>query len=147
MFDYAEGSDSLFVQGVESVDPSRLQLVTPDAGHRKNNRHPLSYVVPLSQISTVNEESLAYHTNAATPENRRVIEKRNEVPQLRAKARYLLRDTLKVLGDPENGLAPAAAAIFYTKPDSMSGGTSHTIRVCQQQGIPVILQNEWMKWL
>lgn len=140
----AEGSDTLFTRGVESVDPARMQVITPVAGHRKKNIHPLSYVVPLSAITTVNEERLAYHTNAASPKNRRVIEKRNEVPRLKNTANYLLRDTLKVLGDPDEGLAPATAAVFYTKPDSMSGGTGHTIRVCQQHQVPVFLQKDWM---
>ncbi len=142
----ADGSDTLFARGVESVDPERMQLVIPTAGHRKKNRHPLNEVVPLSEVSAVHEESLAYHTNAATPKNQRIIDRRNEVPQLKAKARYLLRDTLKVLGDEDNGLAPATAAIFYTQADSMSGGTGHTIRVCQQNNVPVFLQAHWWSW-
>ena len=143
----ADGSDTLFARGVESVDPSRMQVVTPTAGHRKKNIHPQSYTVPLSEVSAVHEESLAYHTNAATPANQRIIDKRNEVPQLKAKARYLLRDTLKVLGDEDNDLAPATAALFYTKADPMSGGTGHTIRVCQQQGVPFFLQADWASWI
>jgi hypothetical protein len=143
----APGSDTLFARGVESVDPERMQIVTPTAGHRKKNIHPSSYVVPLSKISAVNEESIAYHTTAASPVNHRLIEKRNEVSQLKAKANYLLRDTLKVLGDPENELAPANAAIFYTKPDPMSGGTGHTIRVCRQHNVPVFLQADWLTWI
>jgi len=142
----ADGSDTLFARGVESVDPTRMQLVIPTAGHRKKNRHPDSLVVSLSEVSAVHEEAVAYHTNEATPKNSRIIDKRNEVPQLKTKARYLMRDTLKVLGDPENSLAPASAAIFYTKPDPMSGGTGHTIRVCRQHNVPVFLQADWWLW-
>ncbi len=142
----ADGSDTLFARGVESVDPARMQLVTPTAAHRRKNRHPDNYVVALSDVSAVHEESIAYRTNEATPKNSRIIDKRSEIPQLRAKARYLLRDTLKVLGDPENALAPASAAIFYTQPDPMDGGTGHTIRVCRQQNIPVFLQADWWRW-
>jgi hypothetical protein len=143
----ADGSDTLFARGVESVNPARMQVVTPTAGHRKKNLHSENYVVPLANVSAVHEESLAYHTNEATPANHCIIDKRNQVPQLNAKARYLLRDTLKVLGDPDNGLAPATAAIFYTKDDPMSGGTGHTIRVCHQQGVPVFLQKDWLRWI
>ena len=142
----ADGSDTLFARGVESVDPSRMQLVTPTAGHRKKNRHPESPVVSLGEISVVHEEEVAYRTNEATPKNARIIEKRNEVPRLKATARYLMRDTLKVMGASDNGLAPATAAFFYTKPDPMSGGTGHTIRVCQRAGIPVYLQSDWWIW-
>jgi hypothetical protein len=90
---------------------------------------------------------LAYHTKIATPANQRIIDKRNEVPQLRAKARYLLRDTLKVLGDEKSGLSPATAALFYTQTDPMQGGTGHTIRVCQQNKVPVFLQAHWWRWI
>ena len=76
----ADGSDTLFARGVESVDPARMQVVTPMAGHRRQNIHPLSYTVPLAKVSAVHEETLAYHTNEATPANRRIIDKRNEVP-------------------------------------------------------------------
>ena len=143
----ADGSDTFFARGVESVDPTRMQLVTPTAGHRKKNRHPENYVVPLDDVSEVHEDKLAYHTNEATPANRAIIEKRNIVPRLKAKARYLIRDTLKVLGDPENNLKPATAGIFYTKPDPMAGGTGHTIRVCEQHDVPVFLQSIWGSWL
>jgi hypothetical protein len=30
--------------------------------------------------------------------------------------------------------------------DPMEGGTGHTIRVCQQEGLPVIYQDEWSAW-
>ena len=96
----ADGSDSLFARGVNAVSPDRMQLVTPTKGHRKAYRHPVNYAIPLDTVSAVHEETLAYHTNAATPENSRIIDKRNDIPQLKSKARYLLRDTLMVLGDP-----------------------------------------------
>ncbi|WFB36946.1 hypothetical protein P3T73_04125 [Kiritimatiellota bacterium B12222] len=143
----AEGSDSLFAAGVASVDPTRMQVVTPTPGHRKKNLHPDYDVTALNQVSSVHEEHLAVVSNAATPANQTLMENRNKIPRLGAKARYLLRDTLKVLGDPENKLAPANAALFYTKPDPMSAGTGHTIRVCQQHHVPYVLFNQWVSWL
>ena len=136
----AEGADTLFARGVERVDPQRMQLVVPSAGHRKKNRHLLNEVFSLGQVDGVHEEELAYQTQSATPANQRIIDKRHEVPQLMAKARYLLRDTLKVMGDGKNGLAPATASIFYTQADPMSGGTGHTILVCLQNQVPVPLE-------
>jgi len=143
----ADGADTLFARGVESVDPKRMQLVVPTEGHRKTNRHPLNEIIPLNEVSGLHEESLAYHTKVATPANQRIIDKRNEVPQLKAKARYLLRDTLKVIGDEKSGLSPATAALFYTQADPMQGGTGHTIRVCRQNGVPVFLQADWWRWI
>ncbi len=65
-----------------------------------------------------------------------------------SKGAYILRDTLKVLGCPELGLAPAKAGIFYANPDDpLAGGTGHTIRVCLLQGIPTVFQAVWSQWM
>lgn len=143
----AEGSDSLFAEGVRSVDPGRMQVVTPTVGHRKKNLYPEYEVHSLAEVSEVREDALALASVYATPKNGSLIEKRKVHPRLGAKAKYLLRDTLKVLGDPEVGLAPADAGLFYTKPDPMSGGTGHTIRVCQQENVPVYLFSQWKEWI
>ena len=141
----ASGSDELFAEGVASVDPSRLQYVLPYAGHRKSKRNPVCYAIALSDLSGVHEDDVAWHTKQATPANERVIDKRNEVPQLKSKARYLMRDTLKVLGSPENELVPATLGIFYVNPASPEGGgTGHTIRVCRQHNVPVFTQDDWI---
>lgn len=76
-----------------------------------------------------------------------MLAKREKVPSVGAKARYLLRDTLKVTGSPENGLPPATVGLFNVNAaDSMKGGTGHTIRVCRRRGVPVAFQEEWMGW-
>ncbi len=142
----ADGSDALFARGVNAIAPSRLQLVTPTTGHRKAHRNPLNYAIPLNSVSAVHEETLAYHTNAATPGNSRIIDKRNEIPQLLSKARYLLRDTLMVMGDPAQSLPPTTVGVFFTGSDPMAGGTGHTIRVCKQRDIPVFLPPDWWRW-
>ncbi|MDF7800024.1 hypothetical protein P4C99_11165 [Pontiellaceae bacterium B1224] len=143
----ADGSDALFARGVNAIAPARLQLITPTAGHRRVHRNPLNYSFPLNNVSAVHEETLAYHTNTATPGNARIIDKRNEIPQLQSKARYLLRDTLMVMGDPAQELLPATMGIFFTASDPMAGGTGHTIRVCKQNNVPVFLPPEWWRWM
>lgn len=143
----ADGSDALFARGINTVAPSRLQLVMPTAGHRKAHRNPLNYSIPLDGVSAVHDETLAYHTKAATPGNARIIDKRNEIPQLQSKARYLLRDTLMVIGDPAQNLAPATVGVFFTGSDPMAGGTGHTIRVCKLHNVPVFLPQDWWRWL
>jgi hypothetical protein len=76
------------------------------------------------------------------------MDKRDKIPRLRAKANYLIRDTTKVTGIPDAGYAPASFGIFYANlDDPMKGGTGHTIRVCQQQAVPVALQDSWMQWI
>ncbi len=143
----ADGSDALFAQGINAVAPERLQLVVPTPGHRKAHRNPDNMVFPLNNVSASSENVLANLTNAATPENQRIIDKRHEVPQLMSKARYLLRDTLMVHGDQGIGLAPAIAGIFFTSGDPMSGGTGHTIRVCRNHKVPDFLVQDWWRWV
>jgi hypothetical protein len=143
----AEGSDTLFARGVESIDPARMELIVPTAGHRRKNRHSANPVTSLDAIALDHEEALATFSGKATPKNQGLINQRHRVPRLGSKARYLLRDTLKVVGDQSIGLPPATLGIFYTQPDTMAGGTGHTIRVCEQQGVPVVLQSVWMSWL
>ena len=51
-------------------------------------------------------------------------------------------------GAAENILSPATVGLFYVDPaSSLSGGTGHTIRVCQQQGVPVVFQDDWVDWI
>ncbi|MBL0065503.1 MAG: hypothetical protein IPP38_10940 [Bacteroidetes bacterium] len=95
---------------------------------------------------------LVYRTKQATPANARLIDRfvQREKGQAYAKSLYLLRDTLKVTGSAEQGLAPASLGIFYvdrSREGGRGGGTGHTLRVCEQAGVPVILQEEWMQWL
>ncbi|MDZ4198831.1 MAG: hypothetical protein U1E27_06040 [Kiritimatiellia bacterium] len=143
----AKGSDEAFASGVRSVEPSRLQYVVPYTRHRQRPLGEGSYTYSLSDATLAAEETLAGHTIRASAHYRELLEKRTRIPALRAKAGYLLRDTLKVVGSDESGLTPAKAGIFYVNPeDPMKGGTGHTIRVCQDVGVPVAFQNEWMKW-
>jgi hypothetical protein len=65
---------------------------------------------------------------------------------LGAKGDYLVRDTMKVVGVPGHFAKPICALFFVNLADPMEGGTGHTIRVCQQEGMPVTYQDEWGAW-
>ena len=143
----AKGSDEAFAAGVRQVDPSRLQYVLPYGGHRRGRSEPASYSIALAELPQVAEERAAYVTAQTSPQYRTMMEKRDRVPALKSKAGYLIRDTLKVTGAEEGGLAPATVGIFYVNPiDPMKGGTGHTVRVCLGLGVPVAYQSEWMTW-
>ena len=145
----AKGSDEAFAKGVHAVAPDRLELVLPVSGHRaKHNPSPYPVRnVGLDQLSVAAEANAAWLTSAASPIYESLMEKRDRVPRLRAKANYLIRDTAKVTGIPEVDFAKADFGIFYVNPaDPMKGGTGHTIRVCQRLGIPVAFQDDWMQW-
>jgi len=82
-----------------------------------------------------------------SPDYAELMAKRTTIPRLQAKARYLVRDTLKVTGSSYGAFAPATVGIFYVRPGNpLQGGTGHTIRVCQDQGVPVAFQSDWTTW-
>jgi hypothetical protein len=61
------------------------------------------------------------------------------------KAAYIIRDTIKAVGT-EN-IKPAAFGIFYDDlKNPKSGGTGHTMNICEQNGIPFVDQSVWFKW-
>jgi len=62
------------------------------------------------------------------------------------KAAYIIRDTAKVLGA---GVAkPTSLGIFYDDLDQpKTGGTGHTMIVCEGSNVPVIDQRVWFQWL
>lgn len=142
----AAGADTAFASGVAAVDPARLEYVTPYAGHRKELVASEAYQIPLSDISAGAEEGVVYQTSLASPAYDTLMASRS-IPKLKAKAQYILRDTVKVMGLPEKSLLPATFGIFYVnRDDPMKGGTGHTIRVCQQRNVPVAFQDDWMRW-
>ena len=62
------------------------------------------------------------------------------------KAAYIIRDTVKATG--ASGIKPATFGIFYDDlQNPKTGGTGHTMNVCEQNNIPVIDQSVWLEWL
>ncbi len=144
----AKGADEAFAEGVGEVDASRLEFVLPYPSHRKQKTAPDAKRVAFSQISPESEQQALGQTEQASPEYASLLAKRDRVPKLKAKADYLLRDTLKVSGADEVDLNQAVFGIFYVNSaDPMKGGTGHTIRVCQTLGTPVAFQDQWMGWI
>jgi len=146
----ATGSDDAFAEGVRSADPRRIEYVLPQAEHRTYARHPASPAYSLEDLNDARMQVIADRTATASPQYRSMARHfiRERSGPLAVKTRYLLRDTLKVAGSPEQGLRPAAAGIFHVHGDDpMSGGTGHTIRVCLRFGVPVYVQSQWRAWL
>lgn len=143
----AQGSDEAFSKGVVAVDATRLQIVAPYKKHRMKARYDdVTYDSPES-MSIVQEQSAAYKTITATPKNKRIIERRNEAGRLAAKASYLIRDTMKVVGHSEKFPKPVIALFYVDLNDPEDGGTGHTIRVCRQEGVPCVFQDVWQGWI
>lgn len=142
----AKGADEYFSAGVASVDKTRLQLIIPYAGHRKNYNYA-GESISMDEIDLVKEPEVIYQTKL-NHRNRNLIEAFSEGKSNRitVKARYLIRDTVKVIGTSR--ISGASFGIFYDDPENpFSGGTGHTMLVCKNNKIPFIDQRTWFKWI
>jgi hypothetical protein len=144
----AEGSDDAFAQGVAGVAAQRLQLLLPTPGMGWARRPAGAMCRVLNELPRKEREPLAQACTAASPENRRLFDlylRGQSGNPAYVKALYLVRDAFKVLGSPGLGLAPASLGIFFIDESSPAGGgTGHTIRLCQQLGVPVLTQRDWL---
>lgn len=143
----AEGADQAFADGVARVDARRLQIVAPYASHRRKSRNPAVIYSSPDDMSPAQAEEAIRRTAAASPKVGRLLERWKDGGALAAKATYLLRDTMKVLGHSEEFPKPVCGIFFIDPSDPMAGGTGHTIRVCQQESVPVVFQNDWLGWM
>ena len=142
----ADGADYYFSIGVTSIDNSRLQVITPYAGHRSNSNRAYE-TISLDEINITEESEVVYQskTNKKTV---KLIEKYVSGARDRysIKAAYIIRDTIKVLGTHD--IKPATFGLFYDDLDHpKEGGTGHTINICEQNNIPTINQKVWFSWL
>ena len=143
----ATGSDEAFSKGIVAVNATRLQAIAPYKTHRMKARFEgASYAYP-DALSAEQRDQMVSKTALASPKSLSLMAQLGKKGTLAAKADYLLRDTMKVIGFSE-AFPKATAALFYVDLDSpMDGGTGHTIRVCQNAGILVVYQNEWRQWI
>lgn len=143
----AKGADEAFSRGVAMVDAKRLQVVIPYANHRKSVRYDHALYESPDVLNSIQEKSVAYKTTVASTGNSRLVEKRGQKGRLGAKANYLIRDTMKVTGHSAMFPKPICALFYVDLDDPMAGGTGHTIRVCQNEGVSYAFQDSWMGWL
>jgi len=148
----AEGTDSVFANAIAALDPARLQLILPHAGMGRARRPAGAACFSLDALPAEELEAVAALTRSAGRDAGRLADYYLRGPEARksgmgSKASYLLRDTLKVMGSPALGLAPATAAVFRVNPQNPgAGGTGHTIRICTAAGVPHFDQFQWGRW-
>lgn len=144
----APGADEAFAAGVATVPGAKLELVLPTPGMGRSRRPASATCLALDDLPLEERHHLARESFAASPENHRIFEfyLRNQSGNAAyAKAQYLVRDALKVYGSPWHQLAPATVALFYINNlGPTSGGTAHTIRLCERQKIPFFTQRDWL---
>lgn len=142
----ADGSDQLFSDGVTSVDNKRLQVITPYSGHRKKTNKAFD-TISLEDINIAAEPEVVYQSKS-NKKTEKLIDKfvSGDKNRFTIKAAYIIRDTIKAIGTDE--IKPATFGIFYDDLDKpKSGGTGHTMNVCEQNNIRIIDQKTWFKWL
>ncbi len=143
----AQGSDEAFSEGVASIDASRLQIVAPYASHRKAARYSDATYDSPESLTRDQEEDIVHTTIQATPRNKGLVEKRGRKGAIGAKAAYLIRDTMKVVGHSSEFPTPVFALFYVDLNDPLAGGTGHTVRVCQHEQVPYVFQDSWMQWI
>jgi len=142
----ASGSDELFAKGVSKVDATRMEIIVPYTGHRKKSA--IGYNThSLNDINLAAEPEVTYHTKSNKKNEKLIDDFVDGVNNhITIKAAYLLRDTIKVIGT-QSGIPKATFALFYDDLiNPRSGGTGHTMMVCQNAGVPFVDQKVWKKW-
>ncbi len=144
----ATGTDEAFATGVATVPGANLQLVLPTPGMGRLRRPASANCLALDDLPLEERHHLARESFAASPENHRLFDlylRDQSGNPAYAKAQYLVRDALKVFGSPALKLAPATVALFFINNiGPTSGGTAHTIRLCERQEVPVFTQRDWL---
>lgn len=142
----AEGADHFFSEGVASIDPGRLEVIIPYTGHRKKS-NKASNSIALDNINIIDEPEVIYQSK----KNKKTVNLIDQFvsgkkDRFTLKAAYIIRDTIKAIGTKE--IKPADFGIFYDNlNDPRSGGTGHTMNICEINGIQIIDQKIWFEWL
>jgi len=142
----ADGADYYFSTGVSAVDNSRLQVITPYTGHRQKSNQAYE-TISLDEINIVTDTEVVYQSKS-NKKTEKLIDRyiSGSRDRYSIKAAYIIRDTIKVIGT--KGIKPATFGIFYDDLDKpKQGGTGHTMKLCEQNNIPIIDQKIWFKWL
>ena len=132
--------------GVNWVDKSKMQLITPYTGHR-SKYNATENSIALDTINLVEEPLVVLQSK----HNKRMINLiDNYVNGMRdsvnIKSAYIIRDTIKIIGTSQ--ITKANFAIFYDDlKNPMQGGTGHTINICKLNNVRYCNQTNWMNWL
>ena len=142
----AEGSDYYFSLGISQIDKTRLQVITPYSGHRQKVN--VAYdTISLDTINFTNENEVLYQSKQ-NKKTEKLIDQYvlGDINKYSIKAAYIIRDTIKAIGTKD--IHPATFGIFYDDLNHpMSGGTGHTMKVCERNNIPIINQEVWLEWI
>lgn len=141
----APGADQYFSEGVAAVDDSRLQVITPYAGHRRKTN--LAYdTIDVCALNIPEDPEVILQSK--NKKNQKLIDQyiAGERDKFSIKAAYIIRDTVKAIGT--KNIKPANFGIFYDDLiNPKAGGTGHTMKVCEENNIPIVNQEVWFGWI
>ncbi|MEO8148370.1 MAG: hypothetical protein ABI723_12060 [Bacteroidia bacterium] len=142
----ADGSDFYFSSGVIKINAQRLEVITPYSDHRKkNNKAYKTY--PLDEINLLQEPEVIYQSKSNKSTGKFIDEfVAGNKNHLTIKAAYIIRDTIKVTGTSD--IKPANFAFFYDDlKNPRTGGTGHTMNICEINKVEYVDQRTWIRWL
>jgi hypothetical protein len=131
-------------QASPAVPGARLQLVLPTPGMGRSRRPASATCLALEDLPLAERHHLARESLAASPENHRLFDlylRGQSGNPAYAKAQYLVRDALKVHRQhrPCSSHPATVALVFHPSTSTpTSGGTAHTVRLCERQEVPVL---------
>lgn len=143
----ADGADFFFSNGVLKVAPDRLQVITPYDNHRQKSNKAYE-TISLDQIDLLNEPEVVYQSKN-NKKTKSLIDKfiGGAKDRFAIKAAYIIRDTIKVTGT-KSGIRPINFAFFYDDEQKpKTGGTGHTMEICEINKVPYFTQKDWEKWI
>ncbi len=147
----ATGADMFFKEGVLSVDPLRFQAIVPFDSHMKSVKEDVSGYsrISLDSINLLEEPAIVYESQRNLKQKRLVDAYTEKTyPKLATQGAYIVRDTVKVTGAPSQGILAASFGIFYDDLDKpKTGGTGHTMQVCENLNVPFVNQLVWREWI
>lgn len=144
----ASGADELFCKKIVEHQADRLELITPYSTHRKKIYDSDSITkFSIDNVDFAKDTGLIYGSKLGNMNDKLIDSYVAGKPNRNTiKAAYLIRDTAKVLGTSE--IKQANFAIFYDDlKNPKSGGTGHTMKVCDENGLVYIDQTIWFDWL
>lgn len=142
----ADGADFYFSRGVLQIAPERLQVITPYENHRQKTNNAYE-TISLDQIDLLNEPEVVYQSKN-NKKTKSLIDKyvAGAKDRFSIKAAYIIRDNVKVTGT-KSGVPPINFAFFYDDEQKpKTGGTGHTMEICEINKVPYFTQKDWGKW-
>lgn len=143
----ADGADFYFSKGVLQVAPERLQVITPYENHRQKT-NMANETISLDNIDLLNEPDVVYQSKN-NKKTKSLIDKyvAGAKDRFSIKAAYIIRDTVKVIGT-NSGIPPINFAFFYDdEQNPKTGGTGHTMEICEMNNVDYLTQKQWYNWI